>query len=185
MAENDIINGISTTVIKIQEKLNESFWSSPEFLISSVLGVAGLIFSFFAYVEAKKAKQAAIDAGEFIQIQSITIELNEMLHLLQSISLNIQYKEARDVLTTVKNKLRRYLASYKNDDVYRGACKNILDSLQYAQKALDDVKPSGAELENSGYGVVYYGIEGSFSIVCGNVSELMGLFERRAIDGEK
>lgn len=184
MAETEIINKISSAVISIQEKLNENFWASPEFLVNLFIGIVGLILSFLAYHEAKKAKQAAIEAGEFIQIQSITIELNEILHSLQSINLNIQYKEARDVLTNATNKLRRYLASYKNKEVYRDACKKILDSLQYAQKSLDDVKPSGAELESSGYGVVYSGIEGSFSIVCGNVSELMGLFERRAIDGE-
>lgn len=184
MAENNVINEIGLAVTQIQQQLNENFWASPEFLISSAFGVVGLIFSFLAYIEAKKAKQAAIDAGEFFQIQSITIELSEILHSLQSISLDTQYKEARDVLTHVTNKLRRYLASYKNKEAYRDACQKILDSLQYAKKALDDVKPSGSELESSGYGVVYSGIEGSFSNVCGNVSELMGLFERRAIDGE-
>lgn len=175
---------INTVVLKLFEKLNESYWTQPEFWIGVVIGAVGLLFSILAYIEAKQAKTAALNAGEFIQIQSITIELNEILHSLQSITSDIQFEEARDILSNVTNKLRRYLASYKKKEEYQDACQKIFDSLQHASKALSDVKPSGPDLQSIGYGVVYSGIEGSFSIICGHVSELMGLFERRAIDGE-
>lgn len=176
-----IILEVQAAIIELNKKINAPLWSSWEFWISTCIGIIGLILSFRAMSEAKKAKEAAMKAGESIQIQSITIELSEILHSLQSINEDIKFREARNILTHTQNKLRRFLASYKEIETYRTACANINTSLDRATQALAGVKPSGSD---SDPGVVYYGIEGSFSCICGDVSELMGLFERRAIDGE-
>jgi len=61
------------------------FYADWSFWISNVVGVLGLLFSILAFIEARRAKLAASDAGRIVKIQTITIELTEIAQRLDKL----------------------------------------------------------------------------------------------------
>lgn len=160
------------------------FYKTFEFWLFITVGVLGLIFAFLAFNEAKKAKKAAMAAGTTVKIQTVTIELTEIRQKLGKLDTGISYAEARDLLNDVTGKLRRLISAFKNEIDLKDTISSVLSSLEEAKKALETVRPIVGEADIQGVesNSVYNATESHFSNISGCVADLMGLFERRAID---
>lgn len=163
------------------ERLSRPFWESGEFWISCLFGAAGLIFSFLAYREARRAKRAAIDAGRNVKIQSIAIELSEVSQRLDSIEPTISYTEARNLLAEISRKLRRVTSPFADDVRLSSAISLLRDALEAAQESLKSVRPAFISGEEQPPEVVYYGIENDFSSINNLIADLIGLLEKGTI----
>ena len=173
MTEEDIEN--------LASAIASPFYTSPEFWISAVIGIASVIFSVLAFVEARKAKNAASEAGKTVKIQTITIELTEIAQRLDKLDFELTFSEARDLLNEVGRRLRRLIAPFQTTEDMTEACEGLKSALDEAKVALEDVRPSteDADLaENS----IYFATQGHFSNISSLVAEITGLFEKRTIE---
>lgn len=162
--------------------LSTPFYKNIEFWLSSILGIAGVVFSVKAFLEAKKAKVAASEAGKTVKIQTITIELNEISQRLEKLDFNLDFAEARDLLNEVSRKLRRLIAPFQATGDLVEPCANLKVALNEAKYALDEVHPQ--EMGDIGLppNTIYFATQGHFSNISGLVAEIMGLFEKRTIE---
>ena len=154
-----------------------------------MIGIAGLIFSFFAFLEARNAKRAATEAGRTVKLQTVTIELTEVAQKLDRIQPEIGFSDARDLLAENSRRLRRAVSPFARDPGFKEPISVLLESLQAAQVSLKEVRPTGAGDGTAAPNAVYYAIEGDFSTINNNVADLLGLFEKKSIhfgddDGE-
>ncbi len=164
--------------------LKAPFYAMPEFWINTVIGLAGVFFSLMAFSEAKKAKNAAAEAGRTVKIQTITIELSEIAQRLDKLDFELTFAEARDLLNEVSRRLRRLIAPFQSNQDLAGSCNNLKEALDNAKLALDKVHPQDGSTEvppNS----VYFATQGHFSNINGLVAEIMGLFEKRTIEDSR
>lgn len=161
--------------------ISSPFYTTPEFWISVLIGVASILFSVLAFIEARKAKNAAAEAGKTVKIQTITIELTEIAQRLDKLDFELTFSEARDLLNEVGRRLRRLIAPFQTTEDMTEACENLKNALDEAKVALQEVRPNteDAELvENS----VYFATQGHFSNISSLVAEITGLFEKRTIE---
>jgi len=84
-----------TEVLQKLSDLHPPFYQTWDFWLSFILSVAGLVASLFSFKEARAAKKAANEAGRTVKIQTITIELSEILQKLDNLKPHIDYHEAR------------------------------------------------------------------------------------------
>lgn len=143
-----------------------------------------MIAAIFAFIEAKGAKRAALDAGRTVKIQTITIELSEILQRLDKLEPAISYSDARDLLNEIARRLRRLASPFKSEQDLKETITDLFTSLEHGKKALNSVKPENLETEeqNQDTNSVYYATEAHFSSISSYVAELMGLLEKRSID---
>ena len=157
------------------------FYQTLEFYISNIIGVAGVIFSILAFIEAKKAKLAAAQAGTTVKIQTITIELTEIAQRLDKLDYNLDFTTARDLLNEVNRRLRRLIAPFQENTQFQGPSQALKSALDDAKKALDEVRPTTMEAPTA-ENIVYFGMQGHFSSISAHVAEMMGLFEAQNIE---
>lgn len=152
-----------------------------EFWITLLMGLLGVIFSLLAFMEAKKAKNAAAEAGKTVKIQTITIELTEIAQRLDKLNFELSFSEARDLLNEVARRLRRLIAPFQTNEDMSEACKCLKDALDEAKQALEEIRPTieGVELAEN---TVYFATQGHFANISSLVAEIMGLFEKRTIE---
>ena len=124
----------------IFEILNSPFYKSIEFWISISVGIISMIAAIFAFLEAKGAKKAATDAGRTVKIQTITIELTEILQRLDKLEPAISYSDARDLLNEIARRLRRLASPFNNEIDLKDTITNLFNSLELGKKALSSVK---------------------------------------------
>src|SRR5438874_2659218 len=98
----DLVNHASALV-------QPPFYLTLEFWIPLAIGIAGLVFSILAFLEARKAKKAAFEAGRAVKLQTITIELAEIALKLDHLNLDLNFVQARDLLNEVSRRLRRWV----------------------------------------------------------------------------
>jgi hypothetical protein len=169
-------------IIKILNEYHKPFYEDVGFWIGIVVGLISVLFSIIAFLEAKKAKEAAKEAGRTVKIQTITIELTEIIPRLDKLDLNINYQDARDFYSEINRKLRRILAPYKDDDDFKSGIKEIFTCLDNLKTSLEGVKPYNKNLDEITTGnIVYLAIESEISSLCGKLAELTGLFEQKNI----
>src|SRR5258706_5078498 len=118
------------------------FYELPDFWINGVIGRGGLLFAVLAYLEAKQAKSAALEAGRTVKLQTITIELTEISQKLDRISPEIRFSEARDLLAEMSRRVRRAISPYANESDFREAISAVREALTAAQESLKTVRPS-------------------------------------------
>lgn len=168
---------------KVLEILNRPFYESIEFWIFLALAIAGLIFSILAFLEARQAKKAAAEAGTTVKIQTVTIELTEIVQRLDRLDENVTFSEARDLLNEISRKLRRLIAPFRQRVDVSESCKQLLDALDAAKQALEAVRPeAGAPLQENAQ-AVYFAIQGHFANISSSVADIMGLFEKQTMSG--
>ena len=160
------------------------FYQSAEFWIASVIGLAGLIFSAFAFWEARKAKKAAWEAGKTVKIQTITIELTEIAQRLDRLDFGLGFADARDSLNEFSRRLRRLIAPFASEDNFRDVAKRLILALDAGKQALEEIRPLDNKIEKLPSNAVYFAVQGHFMNINNAVAELMGLFEKRTISGE-
>jgi hypothetical protein len=166
---------------ELADLLAVPFYRDPAFWIGTVIGLLGLWFSIWAYIEAKRAKLAAKDAGRIVKIQTITIELTEIAQRLDKLDFDLEFTTARDLLNEVTRRLRRLIAPFQSNEKYAECCQALKKSLDDAKLALDESRPSGPESERAP-NTIYYGIQGHFATISSGVAEITGLFEAETIE---
>lgn len=162
------------------ESLNPFYYQS-EFWITTILGIASVVFSIKAFTEAKRAKSAAFEAGKTVKIQTITIELTEIAQRLDKLDFELSFSEARDLLNEVSRRLRRLIAPFQETDDLSEACMNLKTALDEAKESLEEVRPQDPE-EEVPPNTIYFATQGHLSNISSLVAEIMGLFEKRTIE---
>lgn len=173
---------IMDEILKLIQENHIPFYNSAEFYIGSAIGLASVFFSIIAFKEARQAKEAAKEAGSAVKIQTITIELTEIIQRLDKLDINITYQDARDFYNEINRKVRRILSPYKKDDDFKEEILEVSESLNSLKSNLENVRPYNSEMEDSQTGnTVYYAVEGEFSSLSGLLAELTGLLEQKNI----
>jgi hypothetical protein len=172
----------ASTLNRILETVAEPFWHRTDFWIGAVIGIAGLVFSVKAFLEARKAATAAREAGRTVKIQTTTVDLTEFAQRLGKIQPRIRFVDARDLLDEVNRRLRRAIAPFAGDPVLKNAIEVLKKALQAASEALAAVRPTDAAKESEAPDAVYNGVEGHFRAISDALADLVGLFEKKGFD---
>lgn len=167
---------------RVLELLQQPFWHRVDFWIATVLGAAGLIFSILAFLEAAKAKRAAIAAGRTVKLQTIAIELTEVSLKLDRIETNIRFSEARDLLAEISRRLHRATSPFANDSKLSGSISATLAALSAAQTSLKAVRPTDPTKEDEAPFATYNAIEDNFATINNCVGDLVGLLEKETFN---
>lgn len=154
------------------------FYEDWGFWISTIIGVSGIFFSIIAFKEAREAKKAAKSMGNFVKIQSMTIDLNEIIQRLDKISTDLDYSGARDFYSEINRRVRRIISVLTIEIAYETKTKEIQNTLDAIKTNLDGARPVG--LTSNGIDI-FYAIEGEFSNLSGHLADLSGLLEQRTI----
>lgn len=166
---------------QVHELAARRFWTMPDFWINLAVGIGSIIFSILAFVEAKRAKRAAIEAGKAVKLQTVTIELTEIAQKLDRVEPGMLFSDARDLLAEISRRLRRATAPYATDPELINAITAVREALDAAQESLRSVRPSDPTKENETPDAVYYGMESELASVNNCVADLMGLFEMKSV----
>jgi hypothetical protein len=177
-----MVPDVQSAVEQALELLRRPFWQHTDFWIATILGIAGVIFSLLAFVEARKAKRAAVSAGRTVKVQTVAIELTEITQKLDRIQPGIRYSEARDLLAEISRRLHRATSPFTEDPKLSGAISPTLEGLQAAQNSLKAVRPTDPAKENEAPRAVYNAIEDSFATINNSVADLLGLLEKETFD---
>jgi hypothetical protein len=157
-----------------------SFLSHIDFWIFFGLAALSIYYSYRSFKEASAAKEAAQNAATTVKVQTITIELSEIIQKIGRVDPKIDFIKARDLLSDTTWRIKRLVVSFRKDEEYKDAINKLNVSLENASKALQKVKPLKDEpTVNSS---VYNAIESHFSAISSLLAELMGLFEKRTIN---
>lgn len=170
---------------QIQQTINTPFWHHADFWINGILAAAGLIFAISAYLEARAAKgaaksaQAAADeAGRFMTMQTVAVELMGISQRLVGVDMGITFREARALLDDINGKLHRLTSPFQNDDALAPHIANIHGALGTIKTALSNAKPNvGVTLAT---GQIYYAIEGEAGTLNTYVNDLLGQLETKS-----
>lgn len=167
-------------IIELINQIDIPFWERIDFWIFLVLSIGSLYASIKAFIEAKQAKIAANEAGKTVKIQTVTIELSEVIQRLDRLDVEIDFSTARDLLNETNRRVRRLIAPFKEDDEYKTLISSIITTLSDSKTALLQVRPIDQD-EIIVKSTVYYSMESNFSELTGQLAELMGKFEERTI----
>lgn len=161
----------------IVEILNNPFYKKWDFWISLIVGGLGVGFSILAFIEAKAAKKAASDMAKTVKVQTITIELTEIIQGLDKLDYSLDFVTARDRLSEINRKLRRLLAPFQNSEDISQNCVDLKQALDNARSALDGLVPS--DNSNDVPNAIYFGLQSHFGNISSQVAEILGLLEKR------
>lgn len=167
---------------QIADMVGSPFYSQPDFWINVLLGVVGVLFSVLAFVEARRAKVAAAEAGKTVKIQTITIELSEIAQRLDKLDAQLNFSEARDLLNEISRRLRRLIAPFQSLEDLKDLCVSLKASLDAAKQALEGLMPQEGGADQLPPNSVYFATQGHFANISSQVAEIMGLFEKRTIE---
>jgi hypothetical protein len=68
-----------------------------KFWANFVATLVGVLFAWLAFGQARLAKELAAEAGKTVKIQTITIELTEIVQRLDRLEYGLSFSEARDL----------------------------------------------------------------------------------------
>lgn len=157
-----------------------AFYLRPDFWIGALLGAASVGFSLLAFLEARRAKTAATEAGKTVKIQTITIELTEIAQRLDKLDSEITFADARDLLNEVSRRLRRLIAPFQSNPDLEAVCSQLREALDEAKSSLQGVRPLGEARVSRD--AVYFATQGHFATVSVLVAEILGLLEKRTLE---
>ncbi len=178
----DCVDSLKIILSNLMDEKFPQFWETFEFWIFIILAVLSVFASFKAFFEAKKAKKAATEAGKTVKLQTITIELSEIVQKLDILDVDIDFSSARNFLNEINRRVRRLLSPYQEDDDYKEQIIQIREILADAKKSLGEVRPIESEGKEPIAQAVYYATESYFSELSGMIAELLGLFEKRTLE---
>lgn len=173
---------IQSSLERILERLPPPFWEDVGYWLAFTVGLGGLIFSIMAWREAKNAKRAAVAAGRTVKLQTIAIELTEIVQKLDKVQPGIRFNEARDLIAETGRRVHRATAPFSKEPKLLEAIEFAKQAVQSAQNSLKSVRPTGPNAEAEAPDSVYYGIESDCSQISNTVSDLIGLFEKQTFD---
>jgi hypothetical protein len=165
------------------------FYQTLDFWILFVLAVIGTLYSIRAFTEAghakdaaSAAKDAAAAAGRSVKIQTVTIELTEILQRLDKLDAEITFPQARDLLSEVSRRLRRLIGPFSDVPEIAPHYEQLKDALRQAKEALEGVRPTSLETAKETPNAVYYALQGHFATISEVVAEISGALERQTMD---
>lgn len=183
--DNQLLKQIANNIVN----LSQPFFKQPDFYIFLVLGLLSLFLSYKAFKEAEeakleagKAKEAAKEAGKSIKIQTITLELLEIAQKLEALNQNISYSDGRSLFQEVNRKTRRLLSPYQEETEFKTTITKILTILEDFQTSLLNVRPVGQDVAEIPY-QIFNAIENDISDLVSALSDLIGLFDNRNLNG--
>ncbi len=176
------IQHFQTVADQILQMLQTPFWKHLDFWTATLIGVAGLVFSILAFLEARKAKTAATAAGRTVKLQTVIIELMEVSQGLFEIKQDILFVEARHSLSVISSKVRRAATPFAADPKLSAAIKSTIESIDAAEQSLQAVCPSDPAKEQEAPYATYNAIQAHFFTISDNVYALIGLFEKETLD---
>jgi hypothetical protein len=165
--------------MRLIQVLELPFWERFDFWIFLLLSIASIVLTVLSFLQAKKAKEAALSATKTVKLQTITIELTEIIQKLDRLSATIEFTAARDLLNETSRKVRRLISPFRNDLDYKEVINSIYAQLDNATDALVKVRPTGEEVVPY---AVYNAVENYFTKLNGTLSDLLGLIEKRTIN---
>lgn len=176
---------IFNQLAKILESTTEPFWYKGDFLIGLVFNIVGLVLSWMAYREAKKAKEAADGAVRAVRLRSIVLELTEIVQGFDRLEINIQYVACRSLINETTRKINRLFGPLKedellNDESMSRTINEVEMTLETLRSSLVSVTPFGNENQGSPH-TIYIAVENDFSILSSQLSALIGSLESRTI----
>lgn len=142
-----------------------------------MVGVFGVFFSILAFIEAKAAKKAASEMAKTVKVQTITIELTEIIQGLDKLDYSLNFLTARDRLSEINRKLRRLLAPFEHSEDIKKNCIELKQALDNARSALDGLAPT--DTSNDLPNAIYFGLQSHFGNISSQVAEILGLLEKR------
>ena len=173
-------NGTELEIVKdIATRVSIPFYHSLSFWIEIAVGLAGLFFSLMAFREARRAREAAREAGRTVKVQTVAIELGEISQRLDRIETSISFAEARDMISEVTRRVRRIVSPFAEDKDLKQPIANLKDALEAAKAALSGVRPT--EGRDDIPQAVYFAIEGYFANVNNIIADLLCLLEKQTI----
>jgi hypothetical protein len=172
---------MQSAIQQLTARLPGPFWKDAGFWTSLGVGVAGLIFSILAWIEAKRAKVAAFAAGRTVKLQTVAIELSEIGQRLDRVQPGIRFSEARDLLADTSRRVHRATSPFAREEVLNGSITAALQAVSEAQSALKAVRPEPGG-EEQAPDAVYYGIEAACTQISACVADLIGLFEKQTFN---
>jgi hypothetical protein len=172
---------LQSTLNSVLQIVQTPFWKQPEFWISLIVGIIvggiGIYYAFRAFKEAGEAKKAAKAAGRTVKFQNIAIELRELK--LGTLSENIQFTAARDLLSDTTQKLHQILCPFEKEPQFSDKITKLFEVLQKTRESLNLVKPSDEQSEREAPQAIYYAIENQFATMNELKGDLTGLFEQK------
>jgi hypothetical protein len=170
---------------QLLQTLRTPFWHHWEFWINALIGLGGLIFAIEAFWQAKAAREAARDAetaareaGQFMTMQTVAIELMAISQTLSQLKEGIVFGQARTLLDEVTAKLHRLTSPFQGRDDLAPLVTKIHESLANAKAALISVRPSAGAPQIPGE--TYNAIEAEISNLNLLVNDLLGLLETKS-----
>ena len=172
MMENQILfNNLAQVV--------QPFWQSAGFWILFILLLALVGGMVYFYFELIFRKSESVATGPSLQIQNILLEYQAIIYNLDKLDIEIEFPEARDLFSEINRKVRRLTAPFKADDEYQEIIASIHQTLDSIKASLAEVRP--VEMSKLSVTAVYFAVEAHFSELGGQLSELIGLFEKQSI----
>ncbi len=163
---------------RLERQVSQPYWQKYDFWITTAFGFVGLFLSYLAYKEAKRAKEAAQSAARTVKAITVSLELTDIVQKLDRIDEKIGYSACRELYNENNRKIKRLITPFKDDTELGALVANVETTLVQINVALVDVKPYNNVEDGSVY-AVYSAVEGPFSLLSGQLGELIGLFERR------
>ncbi|WP_416638233.1 hypothetical protein [Pseudomonas sp. OHS18] len=171
---------LEENVEKILKYTEASFLTAGDFWINLVVGLAGVCFSLLAFVEAKKAKEAAAAAAVTVKMQSLTIELTEIAQRLDKIDYDIDFQEARNLLSESSRRLIRIIAPFQDKGNLADLKSELTTIVSNAMTALDNVRPENGQAVV--HNAIYFAMQWHFSNISNLTAEITGIFEKSSIE---
>lgn len=154
----------------------QPFWQSAGFwilLIVLLMIIAGLAYF---YLEMMARKKEDHQFGATLIMKNMVLEYQAILYKLDALDIEIEFPEARNLFSEINRRVRRLTAPYKNDPEYQDVIASIHQSLDAIKASLSEVRPT--EMSKLSDTAVYFAIEAHFNDLGGQLSELIGLFEK-------
>src|SRR2546427_3351553 len=177
---------ITNTLRLLVDNVQKPYWGKAEFWAAALIGILGVIvsaiglyYSVKAFKEAREAKHAATEAGKTVKIQTITIELTEILQKLDKLQPQIQFSDARDLLTEISRRLRRLTSPFQKDPELLDTINALRAALTSASNSLNSVQPSDPNDAAEAPLAVYNATQGAFASISNTTADLLGLCEKK------
>ena len=146
--------------------------------ISAIAGIIGLLASVAAFFQARSAKNAAENAGNFVKLRTTAYEILEISYLCKLES-TISFTEARVRYKNINDKVQKIIGSYEGADLNDDILKNIKALLQNIKDKLNELSPNPTSEEGVN---IYFYLADSFDTLSGELNKLNGVLEKQLIN---
>jgi hypothetical protein len=154
----------------------DSFLRHPDFWIAIGVAIIGIIISWFAFRDARRAFRKAEKASKTVKKQSIIISISETIRLCQ-IRGNTNYEDSNSKLMEINGKVRNIMGLYR--DELAPSHNNLLQLIESCSSdALTQFNLLDPNSENKD---IYNKMRPYMTDLTGHLNELQGVLEKEII----